>query len=76
MYAFFLHPALAQKREDVIIRSNYTCTYFPSYDTPVYTWKKRSLDVKHEGMGMGTWGYEIISNKNYLVGKCVMNGRQ
>ena len=26
-------------------------------------------------MRVDTWGYEIISSKHYLVGKCVMNGR-
>ena len=38
------------------------------------------LDVKHDkrqaGMLVDTWGFEIISSKQYLVGsKCVVNGR-
>ena len=34
----FLHQALAQIRD--YTRSNYTCTHFLSYDTPVHTWNK------------------------------------
>ena len=26
-------------------------------------------------MRVNTWGYEIISSKHCLVGKCMMNGR-
>ena len=46
MYAF-LHPALTQTRD--YSRSNYIyCTHFLIHDTPVHTWNKWSLDVKHE----------------------------
>ena len=31
--------------------------------------------MRQAGMGVDTRGYEIISSKIYLVGKCVMNGR-
>ena len=50
MYAF-LHTALIQTRD--YCRSNYTCTYFLSYDMPVHTWNKWSLDIKHETSGNG-----------------------
>ena len=26
-------------------------------------------------MRVDTWGYEIISSQDYLVGKCLVNGR-
>ena len=69
----FLHPALAQTRG--YSKSNYTCTHFLSYDTPVHTWNKWSADVKHDmgqaGMGVDRWGFQIIISKHYLV----INGR-
>ena len=73
----FLHSALAQTKD--YSSSNYSCTQFRSYDTPVRTRNKWGLDTKHDlkqaGMGVDTWGFEIISNKAYLVSKCVKNGR-
>ena len=72
----FLHTALAQTRD--YSTSNYTCTHFLIYDTPVRTWNKCRSDVKHDmrqaGMKVDKWGYEIIISK-HLVGKCVMDGR-
>ena len=54
----FLHPALAQTRG--YSKSNYTCTHFLSYDTPVHPWNKWSLDIKHDmrqvGMRLDVWG--------------------
>ena len=32
--------------------------------------------MKQAGMGVDTWGLEIISSKHYLVGECVKNGKQ
>ena len=73
----FLHSALAQTKD--YSSSDYSCTHFRSYDTPVRTRNKWGLDTKHDlkqaGMGVDTWGFEIISNKDYLVSKCVKNGR-
>ena len=50
MYTF-LHPALAQTRD--YSRSNYTCTRFLSYATPVHTWNKWSLVIKHDMRQVG-----------------------
>ena len=45
MYAF-LHPALAQTRDNS--RSNYTCTHFLIYDTPVHTWRERERERERQ----------------------------
>ena len=54
-------PALAQTRD--YSRSSYTCTHFLSCRTPVHTWNKRSLDIKHDTRQRGRWvdrGYTSV----------------
>ena len=77
MYAFY-HPALAQARD--YSRSNYTCTQFLRYDTPVHTSNKWSLDIKHDmrqrGMGVNKLkGCKIASSKYYWWVNALKNGK-
>ena len=55
---------------------NLICVFL-MYNTPVPPRNKWSLEVKHvtrqAGVGVDTRGYESISSKHCLVGKCVIN---
>ena len=66
MYTF-VYPALAQTRD--FSRSNYTGKNILSYDTPLHTWRKSNLDIKHDmrekGMGVDIRGFEMIRSKYY-----------